>query len=80
MSEVFQQNSIVKWVIFFARLSSWKSEINKLQMWGFESFIYLSKFWFFGTVLEGLIQWSLKMFLRRPTMVGDIFTQHTPPP
>ena len=36
---------------------------------------FLVQILFLGTVLEHFIQWSFKIFLRRPTMMADIFTQ-----
>ena len=65
MSEVFEANYVVKWVIFFARfcwlwgfLPENLKFIDKSQIWGFESFILRSKFCFLGlfqSVLASII-------------------------
>ena len=44
---------------------------KELQIWDFESYIFWSKFCFFGTAL-GL----LSILRCRSIMVADIFTQH----
>ena len=49
----------------------WK---DKFQIWGFESFIFWSKFCFFGTAFGRFSQWNLKIFPCQQTMVSDIFT------
>ena len=54
--------------------------IDKLQVWGFRSFIFWSRFCFYGTVLGRLSQCSLKIFSRRPTMVSTFLLSPTPSP
>ena len=54
---------------------------DKLQIWGFESFIsffFWPNFRFFGTVLGSYSQGNFKFFCCRPTMVVNIFTQSPP--
>ena len=77
----FGWNCIVKWVIFLARFC-WLWDfllenlklIGKLQIWGFETFIFWPKL-FFGTVSGHFSQCNLKIFRCQPTMMADIFIQ-----
>ena len=53
--------------------------IDKLQIWGLESFIFWPKFDILGTVLRLFSQRNFKTFCLRPNMVTKIFT-HGPLP
>ena len=82
----FERNGIIKWVIFFASfcylwdfLPKNLKLIGKMQIFGFESFIFWFKFHCFGTVLGRFSQCNLKNFHRRPTMVACVFTQSPSP-
>ena len=47
---------------------------NEFQIWYFESFIFWSKYRFWGQLYDVLAS-AFLIFRRRPTMVADIFTQ-----
>ena len=62
---LFERNCFVNWVIFFANfcwiwdfLAENLKLIDNIQIWGFESFFFWSKFVFFGTVLGLFCQFN----------------------
>ena len=80
MSEAFWAKLFCKLSDFFANfcwiwdfLAENLKLIDNIQIWGFESFIFWSKFVFFGTVLGLFCQCNF--FCRRPTMVTEFFSQ-----
>ena len=67
MSDLFSQ------FLLASGLSAKKSELkDKLQIWDFQSFIFWSKFFFFGTIVG---QYIFEIFRRRATIVADFFSQ-----
>ena len=72
-----KQNCLVNLVIFFASfcwlrvfLPENLKLIDKLQLLGFESFIFWSKFCFLGTVLGRFNQCNFKIFCPQPATVA----------
>ena len=77
----FEQKRIVKlvkWVIFFASfcwfwdfvLENLKLK-DKIQIWGFESFIFCSKFHIFGGTVLGCIIYTLVVTVFQPWLHSD---------